>query len=91
MIGNAGFSSLARAAMTPRADVLVIGHHPRDPVDSAAWIRATGARAVIFTTEHECPCAEERPYCLRKRAIYLRVEEEGVQIIPWKGMGRRTG
>lgn len=24
-------------------------------------------------------------------AIYLRVEEEGVQIIPWKGMGRRTG
>lgn len=42
MIGNAGFSSLARAAMTPRADVLVIGHHPRDPVDSAAWIRATG-------------------------------------------------
>lgn len=55
MIGNAGFSSLARAAMTPRADVLVIGHHPRDPVASAAWIRATGARAVIFTTEHECP------------------------------------
>lgn len=93
MIGNAGFSSLARAAMTPRADVLVIGHHPRDPVDSAAWIRATGARAVIFTTEHECPVPEGTAvYRLPETgAIYLRVEEEGVQIIPWKGMGRRTG
>ena len=38
MIGNAGFYSLARAEKTPRADVLLIGHHPRDPVDSAAWI-----------------------------------------------------
>ncbi len=46
---------------TPRADVLLIGHHPRDPVDSAAWIRATGARAVIFATEHECPCRREQP------------------------------
>ena len=53
MIGNAGFSSLARAEETPRADVLLIGHHPRDPVNSAAWIRATGARAVIFATEYE--------------------------------------
>lgn len=93
MIGNAGFSSLARAAMTPRADVLVIGHHPRDPVASAAWIRATGARVVIFTTEHECPVPEGTAvYRLSETgAIYLRVEEEGVQIIPWKGMGRRTG
>lgn len=93
MIGNAGFSSLARAAIAPRADVLVIGHHPRDPVDSAEWIRATGARAVIFTTEHECPVPEGTAvYRLPETgAIYLRVEEEGVQIIPWKGMGRRTG
>ena len=39
MIGNTGFSSLARAEKTPRADVLLIGHHPRDPVDSATCRR----------------------------------------------------
>lgn len=93
MIGNAGFSSLARAEKTPRADVLVIGHHPRDPVDSAAWIRATGARAVIFTTEHECPVPEGTAvYRLPETGtLYLRMEREGVQITPWKGMERRTG
>lgn len=93
MIGNAGFSSLARAEKTPRADVLLIGHHPRDPVDSAAWIRATGARAVIFTTEHECPVPEGTAvYHLRETGtLYLRMEEKGVRIIPWRGMERRTG
>lgn len=93
MIGNAGFSSLARAEKTPRADVLVIGHHPRDPVDSAAWIRATGARAVIFTTEHECPVPEGTAvYRLPETGtLYLRMEKGGVQIIPWKGTVRRTG
>ena len=92
MIGNTGFSSLARAEKTPRADVLLIGHHPRDPVDSAAWIRATGARAVIFTTEHECPVPEGTAvYRLRETGtLYLRMEEKGVQIIPWRGMERRT-
>lgn len=46
-----------------------------------------------FTTEHECPVPEGTAvYRLPETgAIYLRVEEEGVQIIPWKGMGRRTG
>lgn len=84
MIGNTGFSSLARAEKTPRADVLLIGHHPRDPVDSAAWIRATGARAVIFTTEHECPVPEGTAvYRLRETGtLYLRMEEKSVQIIP---------
>lgn len=93
MIGNAGFSSLARAEKTPRADVLLIGHHPRDPVDSAAWIRATGARAVIFATEHECPVPEGTAvYRLRETGtLYLRMEEKGVRIIPWRGMERRTG
>lgn len=92
MIGNTGFSSLARAEKTPLADVLLIGHHPRDPVDSAAWIRATGARAVIFTTEHECPVPEGTAiYRLRETGtLYLRMEEKGVQIIPWRGMERRT-
>ena len=92
MIGNTGFSSLARAEKTPRADVLLIGHHPRDPVDSAAWIRATGARAVIFTTEHECPVPEGTAvYRLRETGtLYLRMEEKSVQIIPWRGMERRT-
>lgn len=93
MIGNAGFSSLARAEKTPRADVLVIGHHPRDPVDSPAWIRATGARAVIFTTGHSCPVPEGTAvYRLPETGtLYLRMEKEGVQIIPWRGMERRTG
>lgn len=93
IIGNAGFSSLARAEKTPQADVLVIGHHPRDPVDSAAWIRATGARAVIFTTEHECPVPEGTAvYRLPETGtLYLRMEKGGVQIIPWKGTERRTG
>lgn len=78
---------------TPRADVLLIGHHPRDPVDSAAWIRATGARAVIFATEHECPVPEGTAvYRLRETGtLYLRMEERGVRIIPWRGMERRTG
>lgn len=77
---------------TPRADVLLIGHHPRDPVDSATWIRATGARAVIFTTEHECPVPEGTAvYRLRETgSLYLRMEEKSVQIIPWRGMERRT-
>lgn len=93
MIGNAGFSALARAGEMPRADVLVIGHHPRDPVNSAAWIRATGARAVIFTTEHECPVPEGTAvYRLPETGtLYLKMEEDGVQITPWKGMERRTG
>ncbi len=93
MIGNAGFSSLARAEKTPRADVLLIGHHPRDPVKSVAWIKATGARAVIFTTEHECPVPEGTAvYRLRDTGtLYLRMEERGVRITPWKGMERRTG
>ena len=94
--GNAaggGFSSLARAEKTPRADVLLIGHHPRDPVNSAAWIRATGARAVIFATEYECPVPEGTAvYRLRETGtLYLRMEEKGVRIIPWRGMERRTG
>lgn len=93
VIGNAGFSSLARAEETPQADVLVIGCHPRDPVESASWIRATGARAVIFTTEHECPVPEGTAvYRLPETGtLYLRMEKEGVQITPWKGMERRTG
>lgn len=93
VIGNAGFSSMARAAATPQADVLVIGHHPRDPVNSAAWIRATGAAAVIFTTEHECPVPERTAvYRLPETGtLYLRMKREGVQITPWKGMERRTG
>ena len=93
MIGSAGFSSLARAEKTPRADVLLLGHHPRDPVDSAAWIRAPGARAVIFATEHECPVPEGTAvYRLRETGtLYLRMEETGVRIIPWRGLERRTG
>lgn len=93
LVGNAAFSSLARAEKTPQADVLVIGYHPRDPVTGAAWIRATGARAVIFTTEHECPVPEGTAvYRLPETGtLYLRMEKEGVQIIPWKGRERRTG
>lgn len=93
MIGNAGFSCLARAEKTPQADVLVIGRHPRDPVDSPAWIRATGARAVIFTTEYACPVPEGTAVhrLPETGVLYLKMEEDGVRIIPWKGMERRTG
>lgn len=92
LVGNAGFSSLARAEEGVKADVLVIGHHPRDPVDSAAWIRATGASAVIFTTEHECPVPEGTAvYRLPETGVlYLRAEWNGVRVTPWKGMERRT-
>lgn len=93
IIGNAGFSSLARAEEVPHADVLVIGHHPRDPVRSAAWIRATGARAVVFTTEYACPVPEGTDvYRLTETGtLYLRMEENGVRVTPWKGTERRTG
>lgn len=62
MIGNTGFSSLARAEKTPRADVLLIGHHPRDPVDSAAWIRATGAAQSFSRRSMNAPYRREQPY-----------------------------
>ena len=93
IIGNAGFSSLARAEEVPHADVLVIGCHPRDPVRSAAWIRATGARTVVFTTEYSCPVPEGTDvYRLTETGtLYLRVEEDGVRVTPWKGTERRTG
>lgn len=32
-----------------RADVLIIGRHARDPVESIEWITSTGARHVVFT------------------------------------------
>lgn len=93
IIGNSGFSSLARAEEVPHADVLVIGCHPRDPVRSAAWIRATGARTVVFTTEYSCPVPEGTDvYRLTETGtLYLRVEEDGVRVTPWKGTERRTG
>lgn len=93
IIGNAGFSSLARAEEVPHADVLVIGCHPRDPVRSAAWIRATGARTVVFTTEYSCPVPEGTDvYRLTETGtLYLRVEDDGVRVTPWKGTERRTG
>ncbi|MHA3691659.1 ComEC/Rec2 family competence protein [Akkermansia sp. AKK6] len=93
IIGNAGFSSLGRAEEVPRADVLVIGRHPRDPVCSAAWIKATGARTVVFTTEYTCPVPEGVDvYRLRETGtLYLRLAEDGVRVTPWKGTERRTG
>lgn len=93
IIGNAGFSSLARAEEVPHADVLVIGCHPRDPVRSVAWIRATGARTVVFTTEYSCPVPEGTDvYRLTETGtLYLRVEEDGVRVTPWKSTERRTG
>lgn len=93
IIGNAGFSSLGRAEEVPRADVLVIGRHPRDPVCSAAWIKATGARTVVFTTEYTCPVPEGVDvYRLRETGtLYLRQAEDGVRVTPWKGTERRTG
>ena len=92
LVGNAGFSTLARAEETERADVLIIGHHPRDPVSSAAWIRETGARTVIFTTEWGCPVPEGvAVYRLPETgALYLKAEEDGVTVTPWKGTERRT-
>ncbi|MBD9270517.1 MAG: ComEC family competence protein, partial [Akkermansia sp.] len=82
LVGNAGFSTLARAEETERADVLIIGHHPRDPVSSAAWIRETGARTVIFTTEWGCPVPEGvAVYRLPETgALYLKAEEDGVTV-----------
>lgn len=93
LIGNAGFSSLAGAERTEKADVLLIGHHPRDPVSSAAWMEATGARAVIFTTEWECPVPQGvAVYRLPETGtLYLRAEKDGVRITPWRGTERRTG
>lgn len=93
LIGNAGFSSLARAGRMEKADILIIGHHPRDPVNSAAWIAETGARAVIFTTEQECPVpAGVSVYRLIETGtLYLKAEEDGVRITPWKGTEHRTG
>lgn len=86
IIGNAGFSSLARAEAVPQADVLLIGYHPRDPVNGLSWIKSTGAHSVIFTTEYECPVPEGiTVFRLRETGtIVLRMEEKGVQILPWK-------
>lgn len=93
IIGNAGFSSLGRAEEVPHADVLVIGCHPRDPVYSAAWIKATGARTVVFTTKYTFPVPDGvNVYRLWETGtLYLRMEEDGVRVTPWKGTERRTG
>lgn len=93
LIGNAGFSSLARATHVPKADVLVIGRHPRDPVNDMEWIRATGARTVIFTTRETCPVPEGVTACHLPETgtLYLKAEKDGVTVTPWKGTARRTG
>lgn len=93
IIGNAGFSSLARAEEVPHADVLVIGRHPRDPVSSSAWIKVTGARTVVFATEYVCPVPEgtEVFHLPETGTLYLRMEEDGARVTPWRNTERRTG
>lgn len=92
LIGNAGFSSLARASQIPQADVLIIGHHPRDPVKDRDWMKKTGARTIIFTTEYHCPTPEGASvYKLPETGtLYLKAEPAGISVKPWKDRETRT-
>ncbi len=86
LIGNAAFSGLLRAKAPIKADLLLIGHHPRDPVMGPLWIEKTGARHVIFTTPHECPVPPGvKVYRLSQTGvIYLKAEPNGLTLTPWR-------
>ncbi len=86
MIGNAGFSGLLRANERIKADVLVIGHHPRDPVMGPLWIEKTGARHVIFTSPYECPVPQGViTYRLPQTGvIFLKARPDGITLTPWR-------
>lgn len=50
------------------------------------------SQAVIFTTEWGCPVPEGvAVYRLPETGtLYLKTEENGVTVTPWKGTERRT-
>ncbi|MFR1412192.1 MAG: hypothetical protein ACLSUW_07730 [Akkermansia sp.] len=79
LVGNAGFSTLARAEETERADVLIIGHHPRGPVN-AAWIGKPGPDS-HFHDGMGMPRAGRRAVpAAGNGALYLKAEEDGVTV-----------
>ncbi len=53
-IGDAAMSSLL---MLPdealKADIILMGRNPHDPVDDPEWILQTGAKDIVFLREHE--------------------------------------
>lgn len=83
IIGNARSSGLPALALT--ADLIIIGHHPRDPVMDSEWIQATGAKAVIFTTPHTCAVPEGvKSYSLVTSGTHtLTLTPTGICITPW--------
>ncbi len=84
LVGHAGFAGLLRSPDL-KADVLVIGHHPRDPVMGPDWIEQTGASHVIFTTPYECPVPPGvKIYRLSETGvIFLKAAPDGITLTPW--------
>lgn len=83
IIGNARSSGLVSQSLT--ADLLIIGHHPRDPVMDSEWIQSTGAKAVIFTTPYTCEVpVGVKSYSLESSGTHtVTLTPAGIHITPW--------